>query len=187
MDYKIAVITFVIILAVVFFLYRQSGLQSELTKFGASIDANGFSIVNMSSSQNVTTILAQRSNEFIRIEVFSSDDKIINETFSSIGDMFKPVYMTASYGVPTQTVIIPPQEIFPQKGNLTINSRNQKYYLLYADVNLAYDITSLKDSQYRVLVTFSQCGSRLFKLEFFEPKDSFSQEKTFSLAESFKC
>jgi len=187
MDYKIVVIAFVIILAAVFFLNMQSRLQNELAKFGASIDTNGFSLVNVSSSQNVTNILAQKSNEFIRMEVFSRDDKIINETFSSIDDMFKPVYMTTSYGVPTQTVIIPPQEIFPLKGDLMINDKNQQYYLLYADVDLVYDITSLKDSQYRVLVTFSQCGSRLFKLEFFEQKDSFSQEKAFSLAESFKC
>ena len=187
MDFKIILAIFFVILVAVFFLNRQNSLKSELSTFNASMDANDFSLINVSSSQNATTILAQKSSEFIRIKVFSNNAEIRNETFSSIDNLFKPVFMISSYGVPAQTVVVPPQEIFPTNGTIQINGKKELYYLLYADVNLAYDTTSLKDSQYRVFVTFSSCGSKLFELEFFQPKDTFLQQKVLSLAESFKC
>jgi hypothetical protein len=141
MDYKIILSIFLVVITAVFLLNRQSSIQSELSKFGASINADDFRLINVSSSQNSTVILAQKSNEFIRIRVFpAANTEKRNETFSAIASLFRPVFMVSSYGVPVQTVIVPPAEVFPTNGTLRINENDEFYYLLYADENLDYEV-----------------------------------------------
>jgi len=186
--YEIIFAAIVIVLTLIFLLNQQSSLNNELRTYGASIFSSGYSLINVSENSTEKIILAQKTNDFVRLTVyFDGNLTKQNDIFFAIDELFKPVLSTSSYGVPVQTVIVPPAEVFPTKGTAVINSERETFYILYADADLNYEVYSLSHAQYKVFVAFADCKNNLFEIELFKPKDSFNQTEVLEMSQSFKC